>query len=105
MVTEIWMDGKDVMGKIKLLETPSGEIAKGLIRSGVTLGISSRGLGSVQETRDGTMVGKDFQLLCFDLVSDPSTFGAYMRLSESKQYLKNLTKSDRISRSLNDILF
>lgn len=105
MITEVWMDGKDVMGKIKLLETPSGNIAKGLIKSGVTLGISSRGLGSVTETKNGTMVGDDFQLVCWDLVTDPSTFGAFMRLSESKQYDKHLTKSDRINRAINDILF
>ncbi len=90
------------MGKIKILDTPSGQIAKQLVKGGVCLGISSRGLGSTRQEGKYTMVEDDFQLLCFDLVSEPSTSGAFM-VAESK-IKTNLTKSDRINRALNDIL-
>ena len=74
LITEVWWDGKDVMGKIKVLDTPSGRILKDLISAGVKLGISSRGLGSVKESMMGeTIVEDDFQLICFDIVSEPST--------------------------------
>ncbi len=79
IVTDIWWEGKDVMGKIKVLDTPSGRILKDLINAGVKLGISSRGLGSVTESVNGTVtVENDFQLICFDMVSEPSTPNAYV---------------------------
>ena len=103
IVTSLWWEGKDVMGKIKVLSTPSGLILKALIDDGITLGISSRGLGSVRENRGQTIVQEDFQLICFDIVSEPSTQGAFMKLTESKQ--KQIwSKADRINRLLNDIV-
>ena len=78
IVTDIWWEGKDVMGKIKVLDTPSGRILKDLINAGVKLGISSRGLGSVRESMGTVTVENDFQLICFDMVSEPSTPNAYM---------------------------
>jgi len=79
IVTDMWWEGKDVMGKIKVLDTPSGRILKDLINAGVKLGISSRGLGSVKESMGGvTEVQDDFELICFDIVSEPSTPNAYM---------------------------
>ena len=103
MVTDIWMEGPAVMGKCKVLDTPSGRILKDLVNAGVKLGISSRGLGSVKESKGQTMVEDDFQLICFDFVSEPSTDQAFMSLSEGKE--PNIfTKADRINRALNDIL-
>ena len=78
IVTDIWWEGNDVMGKIKVLNTPSGTILKDLINSGVKLGISSRGLGSVNEVAGNTVVQEDFELICFDIVSEPSTPNAYV---------------------------
>ena len=105
MVTEVWMDGPSVMGKIKVLNTPSGKILNELINGGVQVGISSRGLGSVKEQNGKTMVEDDFQLICFDIVSDPSTPGAFMNLTENKDPVNKIfTKADRINRILNDIL-
>ena len=79
IITKIWWEGKDVMGKIKVLDTPSGRILKDLVTAGVKLGISSRGLGSVTEGKNGTVtVENDFQLICFDMVSEPSTPNAYV---------------------------
>jgi len=102
IITEVWWNGDDVMGKMKILDTPAGKIAQDLVRGGVQLGISSRGLGSTRQEGSTTMVEDDFQLLCFDLVSEPSTSGAYL-VSESKMRT-HLTKSDRINRALNDVL-
>ena len=79
IVTDVWWEGKDVMGKIKVLDTPSGRILKDLINAGVKLGISSRGLGSVKESMGGvTEVQEDFELICFDMVSEPSTPNAFV---------------------------
>jgi len=78
IVTEMWWQGKDVMGKIKVLDTPSGRILKDLVNAGVKLGISSRGLGSVSESMGVTTVQEDFQLICFDIVSEPSTPNAFV---------------------------
>ena len=104
MVTEIRMEGKNVMGKIKVLETPSGKILKELVNGGVTVGVSSRGMGSVREEKGQTMVEDDFQLICFDMVSEPSTPGAFM-MREAKEFNNNVfTKADKINRLLNEVL-
>ncbi len=78
MVTAVWFEGKDVMGKVQVLNTPSGNILRSLVESGVKLGISSRGMGSVSESQGSTVVEDDFQLICFDFVSEPSTPNAFM---------------------------
>jgi len=105
MVTEVWWDGPSVMGKVKVLNTPSGKILQELVGDGVKLGISSRGLGSVTENQGKTIVEDDFQLICFDIVSEPSTPGAFM-MREHKEYKEPniFTKADRINRALNEIL-
>ena len=78
-IVEVSMNGGDVHGVIEILTTPSGNILKELFRCGVTVGISSRGMGSVEENSEGVlMVQEDFDLLCFDMVSTPSTPGAYL---------------------------
>ncbi len=104
MITEIWMKGPEVMGKMRVLETPSGKILRSLVESGVSIGISSRGLGSVKETMGKTIVEDDFQLICFDVVSEPSTPGAFM-MQENKRPLNEVfSKADRINRALNEVL-
>ena len=104
MITACWMEGNSVMGKAKVLNTPSGGILRSLVESGVTLGISSRGMGSVTESQGKTMVEDDFQLICFDFVSEPSTPGAFM-MKEAKEFKSNIfTKADRINRLLNEVL-
>jgi hypothetical protein len=86
VITKIWWEGDNVMGRLELLPTPSGNIAKALILSGIPLGISSRGMGSVKQIGETVEVQDDFELLCWDLVSVPSTPQAYMQLAESKQF-------------------
>ena len=106
LMTQIWWEGDSVMGKCKILNTPSGQILQSLVQSNVTLGISSRGMGSVHEDRNGTtIVEDDFNLICFDFVSDPSTIGAFMSLAEGKIKTTNVyTKADKINRLLNEVL-
>lgn len=88
-VVECHWEGDDVWGTIEILTTPSGNIARELIKNNVRLGISSRGLGSVKQMAENTVeVQDDFELLCFDLVSSPSTRGAYMNLNESIEHAK-----------------
>ena len=78
-VTRIKMVGDDVYGEVEILPTPAGKILQALFASGITVGISSRGMGSVKEGAGGTVeVQDDFELLCFDFVSTPSTHGAFM---------------------------
>jgi hypothetical protein len=104
-VTDMWMEGKNVMGKIKVLDTPSGKILQELINGGVTVGVSSRGMGSVSESNGQTIVEDDFQLICFDMVSEPSTPGAFM-MREAKELNESgaFAKADRINRLLNEVL-
>jgi len=89
IITEVWWKGNDLMGKLQLLPTPSGNIAKALVMAGIPLGISSRGMGSVKQLGETVEVQDDFELLCWDLVSVPSTPQAYMQLAESKQFASN----------------
>jgi hypothetical protein len=79
-VKKCWWDGDDVMGEVEILSTPAGNILKALFAAGITVGISSRGMGSVEENiNEGTVeVQDDFELLCWDFVSTPSTHGAFM---------------------------
>ena len=92
-VKKCWWDGDDVVGKVEILPTPAGNILKALFASGITVGISSRGMGSVKENMsEGTVeVQDDFELLCFDFVSTPSTHGAFM--SPSKGLNENKIQS------------
>jgi len=71
IVREARMQGEDVYGIIEILDTPSGKIIQNLIESGITLGISSRGVGSTRRQGDAQIVQDDFQLICFDMVSEP----------------------------------
>ena len=107
IVREAYMQGDDVYGKIEILDTPSGKIIQSLIESGVTLGISSRGVGSTVSQGGNQVVQDDFQLICFDMVSEPSTPGAFM-LKEHKVLRKDLDKifnqTDKIDRMFNEIL-
>lgn len=79
VITEMHWDGDDLCGTIEILSTPSGNIVKELMRNGIRLGVSSRGVGSVREMGEGVVeVDEDFNLICFDIVSNPSTQGAFL---------------------------
>ena len=107
-VKECWWDGDDVVGKVEILNTPAGNILKALFAAGITVGISSRGMGSVEENlREGTLeVQDDFELLCFDFVSTPSTHGAFMTpqtLQEGKIRIPEY-KYNNINNIIRDII-
>lgn len=88
LITDIWWEGPVLLGKLKLLTSPGfhergivstkGDLAANYLRQGVTLGISSRGVGSLKKVGEQNEVQDDFELICFDLVSSPSTPGAYL---------------------------
>ena len=81
-VREMWWEGQNLLGKVEVLPTPAGNILKELFKAGIKLGISSRGMGSVEtvneDDRQVTQVQPDFELIAFDFVSNPSTHGAFM---------------------------
>ena len=86
LVTDYGWDGDQLMGKIEILPTPSGNILKELIKNGVTVGVSSRGMGSLEQNGSVMEVQDDFELLCWDFVSTPSNPGSFMSvLQEGKQ--------------------
>lgn len=104
VVREMQWDGDTWMGRIEILPTPMGKIAETLIESGINLGISSRGVGSTSTNESGLdIVQDDFTLVCFDLVQEPSTHGAFMTLGESmtRDVRAALPRADRINRALN----
>lgn len=108
-VLKIWWDGDDLKGAVQILDTPSGNILKSLFKAGITLGISSRGLGSVKELRNEGVVEvqEDFELICWDFVSNPSTHGAFMRpigINESTNKNIEQNKYARVNQIITSIL-
>ena len=108
IIREAYIQKGVVYGTVEVLDTPSGKILQSLVESGVKLGISSRGVGSTKKQGDYFVVQDDFQLICWDYVSEPSTPGAFMlpegKRIESAELQKVFNKSDRIDRILNDIV-
>jgi len=106
-IKQLWWNGDDLMGKVEVLPTPSGNILKELFLNKITVGISSRGMGSVQPLGEGTVeVQDDFELLCWDFVSTPSTQGAFMTpmgLSEGFKPQHN-NKYSKINTLISDII-
>jgi len=105
-INKCWWNGNDVHGQIEILPTPSGNIAKALFQAGVPVGISSRGMGSVEENTDGVlMVQEDFDLLCFDLVSTPSTPGATLTPQQLKEGITTpIQNYNRVHNIIRDII-
>jgi hypothetical protein len=109
MITEVWWEGNVLMGKLKLLTSPGfhergivstkGDMAANYLRQGVTLGISSRGVGSLKKVGEQNEVQEDFELICFDLVSSPSTPGAYLFLNKEDRHKfdENLEEDKKMS--------
>jgi hypothetical protein len=109
IITDIWWDGPVLLGKLRLLTSPGfhergicstkGDIAANYLRQGVTLGISSRGVGSLKKVGERNEVQDDFELICFDLVSSPSTPGAYLFLNKDDRfkYEENLEEEKKMN--------
>jgi hypothetical protein len=107
-IKKLWWDGDDLMGEIEVLPTPSGNILFQLFANNITVGISSRGMGSVQALGEGTVeVQDDFELLCWDFVSTPSTQGAFMTPTGlNENFNPNLiqNKYSKINSIISDII-
>ena len=109
-ITRLWWDGKELYGEFEILPTPSGNILKELFLAGINVGVSSRAMGTVSPIGEGLVqVGEDLELICWDFVSTPSTFGAYVKpvggLNESVDYqVRTANKYDNISRLVSDII-
>lgn len=100
-VVEMHWEGDDLIGTLEILSTPSGNIIKELMKHGIRLGISSRGVGSVSQLGENSVqVEDDYGLICFDVVSNPSTQGAF--LSEGVQRSLEQNRHARISSLVND---
>jgi len=108
-IKQLRWEGDDLFGRIEILNTPSGNILRDLILNNITVGISSRGMGSVKQLGESTVeVQDDFDLVCWDFVSTPSTHGAYMKpvsLAEGKQYTQqNSNQYSKINSLITDII-
>ena len=104
-VLDLWWEGKDLMGRIEILGTPSGNIAKELLKAGIRLGISSRGMGSVHSIGEGKVeVENDFEIVCWDLVSNPSTQGAFMAPIQEGKQSKAQSKYNKVQSLISDII-
>ena len=102
IVTDYNWDGDQLMGRIEILPTPSGNILKELIKNGITVGVSSRGMGSLEQNGNVMEVQDDFELLCWDFVSTPSNPGSFMSvLKEGQQTITyDYTKVNNIVRDI-----
>jgi hypothetical protein len=96
-VTDLWTDNEDVRGNIEILTTPTGNIVRELIRNNIRLGVSSRGMGSVKNLDENTVeVQEDFSLVCFDIVSNPSTIGAFINESVHTEVVTDYSTIDKL---------
>lgn len=103
-IKDMWWDGDNVMGKIEILPTPSGNILKSLIDSGITVGVSSRGMGSLKPMGEVQEVQDDFELLCWDFVSTPSNPGSFMHLVKEGLEFKSANPYLKVNSIITEIL-
>ncbi len=111
IIREAHMDGEVCYGTLEVLDTPNGRILKSLVESGVKIGISSRGVGSTKTEGGHQVVQDDFQLICWDIVSEPSTPGAFVMKEardltphEIQQVKEYFGKNDKVHRLINKIV-
>lgn len=106
LITNVEWRGNDLVGEVKILDTPAGNIAKKILEAGLKIGISSRGLGNTRKEGDKVIVEEDFTLICWDLVSNPSTQGAflYSNLNENKGIILPTFKYNKVNTLITDIL-
>lgn len=110
-ILKLWWDGKDLYGDVEVLPTPSGNILRELFKNNITVGISSRALGSVNPIGEGLVqVDDDLELICWDFVSQPSTYGAYMKpvtagINESVNFnIATPNKYDKVNKLVSNII-
>ena len=103
-IADMWWDGDNVMGKIEILPTPCGNILKALVESGITVGVSSRGMGTLEPKGELMEVQDDFELLCWDFVSTPSNPDSFMHLVRENKEFKAQDNYKKVNTILGEIL-
>jgi hypothetical protein len=103
-IADMWWDGDNVMGKIEILPTPAGNILKALVESGITVGVSSRGMGSLEDKGGILEVQDDFELLCWDFVSTPSNPDSFMHLIKEGLDFTSQNKYSKVNSIITEIL-
>jgi len=103
IIRDMWWDGDQVIGKIEILPTSSGNILKALVENNVQVGVSSRGMGSLKQVGEILEVQDDFELLCWDFVSTPSNPGSYMHVIKEGKEIQ-INKFSKINSILSEIL-
>jgi hypothetical protein len=106
-IVDIWWNGDKVMGKLEILPTPSGNIIKALIDNNITIGVSSRGMGSLKSLGETMEVQDDFELLCWDFVSTPSNPGSWMQVTKgglNEGLTHNTNPYTKVNSVITDIL-
>jgi len=104
IIRDLWWDGDQVLGKIEILPTVSGNILKALIENNVQVGVSSRGMGSLKQVGEMLEVQDDFELLCWDFVSTPSNPGSYMHVIKEGLDFSNQNKYGKVNQIVSEIL-
>lgn len=105
LITNLRMTGNEMIGEAELLNTPAGLTAQALVKSGVKLGISSRGLGTLTERDGSKFVNEDFRLITFDLVADPSTKGAYPSMVSENSVIVEETIRTTMNKAVSERIF
>ena len=106
IVTKVWWEGDKIYGNLEILPTPSGNIVKNLLESNITIGVSSRGMGSLKQVGEIAEVQDDFSLLCWDIVSNPSNPNSWIKssLNESVNSLTQFNQYSKVNSIITDIL-
>ena len=104
-IIDLWWEGNTLKGKLEVSNTPNGHILESLLKDGWKVGISSRGLGSVENTDKGNIVQDDYELIAWDVVSNPSTHGAFLgAINENVEYTSEQMNDQKINQLIHDIL-
>jgi len=104
LITDIWWNGDKIFGKIEILPTPSGNIVKNLLESGITIGVSSRGMGSLKQVGEVLEVQDDFSILCWDIVSNPSNPNSWIKSSLNESVGPNVDLYNKVNSIITEIL-
>lgn len=104
LISEVWWDRDRIFGKLEILNTPSGNIVKNLLENDISVGVSSRGMGSLKQVGEVLEVQDDFSILCWDIVSNPSNPGSWIKSSLNESIGSNIEPYSKINSIVTEIL-
>jgi hypothetical protein len=104
LISKVWWDGDRIFGKLEILNTPSGNIVKNLLENNISIGVSSRGMGSLKQVGEVLEVQDDFSILCWDIVSNPSNPGSWVKSSLNESIKQNKDPYNKINSIVTEIL-